>query len=171
MRIILASFAWGLAESTFFFFVPDVGLTFLAIRSYRTALRAALAALTGALIGGLLMYAWGLNAPEPAQAFLSHIPGIHAPLVEAVHGQLRDHGLAAMLLGPLRGTPYKIYAVEWGAMKGSLTAFLLMSIPARYVRFLLGVVMCAALRRFIDPKRLAIFWIVFYVWYFWRFGW
>jgi membrane protein YqaA with SNARE-associated domain len=58
MRIILASFAWGLAESTFFFFVPDVVLTFSALRNYRMALRAAVAALAGALIGGTLMYAW-----------------------------------------------------------------------------------------------------------------
>jgi membrane protein YqaA with SNARE-associated domain len=171
MRIILASFAWGLAESTFFFFVPDVVLTFSALRNYRMALRAAIAALAGALIGGALMYAWGLNVPEHARAFLVHVPGIHAPLVDAVHGQLRDHGLTAMLLGPLRGTPYKIYAAEWGAMKGGIAAFLLLSIPARYVRFFLGAVVCAAFRRFLNPRRLAIFWIVFYVWYFWRFGW
>src|SRR5258706_1708194 len=61
MPIILASFVWGLAESSFFFFVPDVGLTFLALRNYRAALRATLAALAGALIGGALMYAWGFN--------------------------------------------------------------------------------------------------------------
>jgi membrane protein YqaA with SNARE-associated domain len=171
MRIILASFAWGLAESTFFFFVPDVVLTFSALRNYRMALRAAVAALAGALIGGALMYAWGLGAPEHARAFLVHIPGIHAPLVDAVHGQLRDHGFTAMLLGPLRGTPYKIYAVEWGTMNGGIVAFLLLSIPARYVRFFLGVVVCAAFRGFLNPLRLAIFWVAFYVWYFWRFGW
>jgi hypothetical protein len=168
---LLFSFAWGLAEATFFFFVPDIILTFLAIRNFRTALRASLAALAGALIGGVLMYLWGLHATEQATAFLIHIPGIHAPLVDAVHGQLRDQGLTAMLLGPLRGTPYKIYAVEWGSLQGGLVAFLLVSIPARYVRFLLGVVFCAAFRRVLKPRWLAIFWIVFYVWYFWRFGW
>jgi membrane protein YqaA with SNARE-associated domain len=170
-RASILSFAWGLAESTFFFVVPDVGLTFLAIRNYRTALRATVAALAGSLIGGALMYVWALHAPQYAPAFLVHIPGIHTPLVDAVHTQLRDQGLTAMLLGPLRGTPYKIYAVEWGALKGSLAAFLLMSIPTRYVRFLLGVLACAALDRLVTPWRLAIFWIVFYVWYFWRFGW
>ena len=170
-RASILSFAWGLAESTFFFFVPDIGLTFLAIRNHRTALRATVAALAGTLIGGALMYVWGLHAPEQARAFLVHIPGIHTPLVDAVHAQLRDRGLTAMLLGPLRGTPYKIYAVEWGALKGGPAAFLLMSIPARYVRFLLGVLACAALRRFLKPRRLAIFWIVFYGYYFWRFGW
>ena len=165
--VLAAAFAWGLSEAIFFFFVPDVLLTFVAIKDYRIALRATGAALVGALIGGALMYAWGLNA-EP---LLLHIPGIHAPLVDTVRAQLHDHGIAAMLFGPLRGTPYKIYAVEWGGNHGGLGVFLLVSIPARYIRFFLGVVVCAALRRVATPRRLAIFWVAFYVWYFWRFGW
>src|SRR6266496_5734500 len=44
---LLLSFFWGLAEATFFCFVPDVALTFLAIRNYRMALDASVAALAG----------------------------------------------------------------------------------------------------------------------------
>ena len=139
----------------------------MAIRSYREGLRASVAALAGALVGGVVMYAWGGGA-EP---LLVHIPAIKASLVDAVRDQLHSHGIWAMLFGPLRGTPYKIYAAEWGAIQGGFWIFLLMSIPARYIRFFLGISLVSVLGRLATPVRLAIFWTAFYVWYFWRFGW
>jgi len=122
---LLLSFFWGLAEATFFCFVPNVALTFLAIRNYRMALDASVAALAGALIGGVLMCVWGLQAANHARAFLIHIPGIHVPLIDAVHGQLQTYGLTGMLVGPPRGTPYKIYAVEWARSKRGSPRFCL----------------------------------------------
>ena len=80
-------------------------------------------------------------------------------------------GLAAILLGPLRGTPYKIYAVEWGAMHASFAGFLLISIPARYLRFLASVLIASAARRFVRSWALTCAWAAFYAYYFWRLGW
>ena len=55
-----AAFAWGFAEATLFFVVPDVWLTLIAVRrGLRPALVACGWALAGALAGGLAMYAWG----------------------------------------------------------------------------------------------------------------
>ena len=167
----ILSFAWGFAEATFFFFVPDVGLTFLALQSRWIAFQGTVAALAGALLGGALMYLWGLRAPESARAFLGRVPGIHTPLVDSVRTHLQHDGLVAMLFGPLRGTPYKIYSVEWGALKGGFTSFLLISIPARYTRFLISAMVCGALQRLVEPWHLALFWLLFYVFYFRRFGW
>lgn len=165
------AFLWGFAEATVFFIVPDVLLTFLALRGMRRALVASLVALAGALLGGAAMYFWGGSSPEDARAVLVHVPGIHEPLVEAVRSRLDAQGLGAVLLGPLLGTPYKIYAVEWAARGGSMLGFLLISIPARYVRFLLSVLVIGALRKWVRPMHLALAWLAFYVFYFWRFGW
>ena len=165
------AWGWGLAEATFFFLVPDVYLTFVALRGLRAGLKAAAAALGGALMGGSLMYFWGLHSPHMALAFLSHIPGIHDPLIARARVQLEGRGLVAVLLGPLQGMPYKIYAVQWGVLHGSWGAFLLVSIPARAGRFLLSVLVPFALRRFVRPWALACAWTAFYISYFWTFGW
>ncbi|MCI0490169.1 MAG: hypothetical protein L0229_26545 [Blastocatellia bacterium] len=175
------AFVWGMTEATFFFLVPDVILTLLACRAIRPALKGTVAALAGALIGGSIMYGFGLYAPEGARAFLDHVPAISPDLIASVEAQIDRRGLYAVMLGPLRGTPYKIYAVEWGAQGRSFAGFLLISIPARYVRFLLSALIARAIARLIEPLThtsarveiliLALVWIAFYSFYFARFGW
>ena len=174
------AFAWGFAEATFFFIVPDVLLTLMACRSLRNAIGATLAALGGALAGGALMFTFGANAPETTRLFLDHVPAISPALVTQVASQIDESGLRAVMLGPIKGIPYKIYAVEWGARGGSLVSFLLISIPARYVRFVMASITARAIARLIEPIThhravievtiLAIIWIVFYAFYFSRFG-
>jgi membrane protein YqaA with SNARE-associated domain len=173
--------AWGFAEATAFFLVPDVFLTLMACRRLRAALRATVASLLGALLGGTLMYAFGLQWPDTARFFLGHIPGISAGLIDSVEIQVRDHGLTALMLGPLRGTPYKIYAVDWGARGGNFLFFMLASVPARYIRFLVTALLANAVTLLLTPwtKRnvrtemtiWALFWVAFYSLYFARFGW
>jgi len=178
---LAAAFAWGFAEAIFFFIVPDVLLTMIATRSLRSAIKATIAALAGALVGGGLLTAFAHGSPDAGRALLLHIPGINAHLLERVMGQVDERGLLAVLLGPLKGIPYKIYAVEWGRRGGGLFAFLLISIPARWVRFALVAVIARAVARLIEPLTrhragieglvLAIIWTAFYIFYFARFGW
>ena len=172
---------WGLGEATVFFIVPDVLLSWVATRSLRAAMKATVAALVGALVGGALMAVFAHAAPETARAFLQHIPGINAHLLERVAGQVDERGLMAVLFGPLKGIPYKIYAVEWGRRGGDMFTFLLISIPARWVRFALSALLSSAIARLIKPLTghragiefliLAMIWVVFYTFYFMRFGW
>lgn len=172
---------WGFAEATLFFIVPDVLLTAVSCRALRPALRATVAAVAGALAGGAAMYAMGRAAPEAARMLLDHIPAISPDLISSVERQIGERGIVAVLLGPLRGTPYKIYAAEWGARGGSLMSFLLISVPARAVRFLLAAFAARAIAHFIKPLTggrakaelmiLAIIWAAFYIFYFARFGW
>src|SRR6185436_9062374 len=119
------AFAWGLAEATFFFIVPDVLLTLIACRALRPAVKATIAALAGALVGGALMFAFGGSATATARDFLDHVPGISPWLITQVASQIDERELLAVLLGPIKGIPYKIYAVEWGARRGNVAAFLL----------------------------------------------
>lgn len=181
-RAVLAlAFGWGLAEATFFFIVPDVLLTLIASRSLKPALKASVAALLGAMAGGALMYAFGARDPDGTRVFLDHVPAISPALVTRVTEQASESGLLAVLIGPLKGIPYKIYAVEWGARGGSFILFLLISIPARSIRFLLASLAARGIARVIQPLTdhreiievsiLTLIWVAFYSFYFARFGW
>jgi membrane protein YqaA with SNARE-associated domain len=178
---LIVAFAWGAAEASFFFIVPDVMLTLIACRALKQALKATIAALAGAVIGGALMYAYGAKSPERARSFLDQVPAISPQLISRVEGQIDERGLPAVMIGPVTGVPYKIYAVEWGARRGNILWFILISIPARYIRFLLSVLIARAIARLIAPwtrhrieielSLLAVVWITFYSFYFSRLGW
>src|SRR5690242_8566641 len=73
---LVTAFAWGFAEALFFFIVPDVLLTVMAARALRCAMKATVAALAGALLGGALMVVLAHARPDTTRAFLLHIPGI-----------------------------------------------------------------------------------------------
>jgi membrane protein YqaA with SNARE-associated domain len=179
--VMWIAFVWGFAEATLFFIVPDVLLTWIATRSLRSAMQATLAALAGALIGGAAVVAFAHTSADTARAVLLHIPGINAHLLERVGGQVDELNWLAVLFGPLKGIPYKIYAVEWGRRDGALLPFLLISIPARWVRFALSAVLARVIAYLLGPLThrrarietmiLAAIWIAFYIFYFTRFGW
>ena len=177
----LGAFVWGLAEATIFFIVPDVLLSILGCRSIHSGWKAAGHALMGALLGGAIMYAIGNSAPGSARNFLIQVPAIHPNLIGRVQAQLNRHPTGAILSGPIMGIPYKIYAVESGTRHEGLLGFLLISIPARGLRFLLTVFLAGGITRLMAPwtKRsapveltaLALFWVGFYTFYFKHFGW
>jgi len=137
---------WGFAEATLFFVVPDVLLTWRAVDRPRRGFAACGPALLGAIAGGAATWAWGRADPAGARAAMEVLPGIGAELVRSVRADLASHGLGALLLAPLRGVPYKLYALEQGAASGSLPAFLLASVPARLLRFLAVTGLAAAAR-------------------------
>jgi membrane protein YqaA with SNARE-associated domain len=139
--------AWGLAEATLFFLVPDVWLTWLALEAPRRAFRACLWALAGALAGGLLMFAWGAADGAGAEAALDAVPGVSPAMIAGVRSELAVGGAAALFLGPLRGVPYKLYAVETAVLHQPLASFLLVSVPARLLRFLAVTALVAFLAR------------------------
>src|SRR6185369_13185894 len=82
------AFAWGLAEATFFFIVPDVLLTLIACRALKPAIKATIASLAGALAGGAIMYAFGMRNPYCARVFLDNVPAINLTLIKAVIDQI-----------------------------------------------------------------------------------
>lgn len=153
----VASAVWGFAEATLFFFVPDVLLTWFALdRPRRTAYAACAWAVAGALAGGAVMYAWGARDLPAASRALDAVPAVSAMDVLEVREELESGGLPTLFLGPLTAKPYKIYAVQAGAAGVSLAAFLLISIPARGVRF----VLLTALTRWIVTRTPATGWSV-----------
>jgi membrane protein YqaA with SNARE-associated domain len=173
LGINLAALVWGFAEATLFFIVPDVLLSWIALRQGRAALIACLWALVGALVGGTVMYTWGAVDLNSAQAALEAVPAISRSMYNAVGEQIHSHGVGTLFLGPLTGTPYKIYAVQAGAGEISLGLFLLVSGPARLVRFALitglTIWICrwfSGMTIFLRQMIHLIVWTTFYIWYF-----
>jgi membrane protein YqaA with SNARE-associated domain len=171
----LASFVWGFAEATLFFIVPDVLLTWIALDRPGAALRACVGALAGALVGGFVMYTWGAADSESALVTLAYLPAVSAAMCDTVGEQLRQHGFAALFVGSFTGVPYKIYAVQAGAAHMDLALFLLVSIPARLIRFALVTGMTILVCRVFPKVSLfsrrvlhVVLWTAFYVWFFWK---
>lgn len=171
---VFLSFFWGFAEATVFFIVPDVLISLCAIFSRSLLLRAALAALAGALIGGAGIYLAASHAPAFVSAVMRSVPFVTELMIAKVRNEYADVGNWALFSGPLSGTPYKLYAFAAPPYAG-LATFLAVSIPARLLRFLAvggsSLLAAYALRRFLkcSDKSLvrihAAAWLAFYIFY------
>ena len=167
---------WGFAEATIFFVVPDIWIGLLALFSWRAGLRAVVLSVFGALIGGALMYGVGTQVDRDHSAkLLDAVPAISLPMVERVEEEMREDGPASMLLGPLRGTLYNIYARTAGVQEQQLGMMLLWTIPARSARFALiailaGLYAWLVRRMTLQPAWLLgpylVAWAAFYAGYF-----
>ena len=73
------AFAWGLAEATFFFIVPDVLLTRVALRDFHASVIASLWSVAGALV----VRAIGRDAMNHAEQATSAVPTIAAAVQHA----------------------------------------------------------------------------------------
>jgi len=172
----LAAFAWGVAEGTLFFIVPDVLLSFIGLRrGAQPAFIACLAAAIGAALGGVVMYAWSAQDPAGVYDLVLHVPAISGDMGEAARTAMAEQGwFAATLEGPLSRTPYKVYAVLAPQAGAPLWLFAAASILARLPRFLIVSMACALISRYGAPRfgmatltrALALGWVLFYVGFF-----
>lgn len=176
-RWLWLGFAWGFAEATFFFLVPDILITRIAIRgNLRAALLASACALIGALIGGTVLYYLGQGETAlPLLRASRSLPGINAEVVALTGQAIYDHGPKALLAGGLIGQPYKLFALHAGVQHVPLGVFLLFSVAARFSRFTLSALIAWAIGRGLkhwSPTTLvrlhAFVWSGFYLFYFLR---
>ena len=133
---LIVAFLWGLAEATFFFIIPDVFLSFVAMLAWRSTWKHIIAALAGALLGGALLFHWSQADPEAAHVAVARVPFITPGMFAKVNAGFDKLGLLAVLAGSVSGIPYKLYAVE-APRVSTQVAFLLATPPARAVRFTL----------------------------------
>jgi membrane protein YqaA with SNARE-associated domain len=161
------SFGWGVIEAMLFFLVPDVIISVVAIQSFRRSLWSSAWAVAGGMVGGSVMYAWGAWDASTALAVVDAIPAIPSEMIETVHQSLSAKGLVAMVWGPVVGIPYKIYAVQAGALGLSWPMFLVMTIPARIIRFVITCVafnlLARPVRRYLGTKAIPWCWIGFWI--------
>ena len=175
------SFMWGMAEASIFFIVPDVALSFIAMRyGFKAAFKGLLWVLVGALIGGIGMYWLGRFFPDKIYRFLDWIPGISPELIGIVEAQISRHQSLALYIGPFKGIPYKIYTARWGMLGENVAVMVLVSIFARGLRFFSTAALAyyagIFLKRVFKSKSapmvaLILFWVFFYIFYFIYFGW
>lgn len=158
----LAGLAWGLAEATFFFVVPDVLLSAIALRSGRAALAATVAAVGGAGLGGAAMYLFARADPALARAAVDGVPFIPTRLFDDAAALSAQHGGLGILVGAFQGLPYKIFAVQAPEAQ-SLAALVGWTVPGRAARFLLVVALAAVVARTLGrrwPRGLVVAWAV-----------
>jgi hypothetical protein len=160
--------AWGLAEATLFFVVPDVLLSWLAGFRPRVAWRAVAACLGGALLGGLLMYLAATDSLERMRALLDAVPAINADFIAATGAALQEQYGSQMLRAGFSGVPYKILAVESAAQGQPLATFLGWSVPARLSRWVLVVLLARGVTLFVRSRFAAADRVL---WTLWGAGW
>ncbi len=171
---------WGFLEATIFFIVPDVLLTYLASQKQQSNLRPTiLAATLGALIGGVIMFSNGQHHYYASQQLMTLLPAIDQTVIAKVNALLVEQGIWGLFSGPLLGLPYKLFAIEAAALKVNLWVFLMVSVPARALRF----IVLSMLARFVvtrccnrlTQRSITLIWLccwaLFYLAYFSYFGW
>ena len=168
--------AWGAAEATVFFIVPDFWTSWLALHNPRRGFATTLSALAGALAGGATNYVASQRmSPEYTEKILTTIPGISKSMITDVERELDEKGWSALVIGPTRGVPYKIYARTLAHGNESFAKFMALSVPARMGRFLAVTGGVAALGKLADRRgyshktKTGLFlggWAAFYTWYF-----
>jgi membrane protein YqaA with SNARE-associated domain len=148
--------AWGLAEATLFFIVPDVLLGAVALVAPRAAPRVLAFTLVGALLGGALTYGIANELrPSRSEAVLDGVPTVNDAAIQRVEREMRDEGSRSIVYGPLRmGTPYKLYARAAAVEDEPFGSFVLWSIPGRLER-MLPVTLLAALVGFLARSWIA----------------
>ncbi|MBL8530565.1 MAG: hypothetical protein JNK94_02415 [Hyphomonadaceae bacterium] len=170
-RLDMTAFAWGFAEATLFFIVPDVLLSYVGLmRGARAGLRAAVIAAAGAACGGALMFAWSAAAPEAARAAVLAIPAISEAMAAAAGAAMAQNWFAATLMGPLSSTPFKLFAILAPQAGAGLAAFAVAGFIARLPRFVLIALALAGIARWLGPfwgRRRLIWllaggWVLFY---------
>jgi len=167
---------WGCAEATVFFIVPDLWTSWLALENPRRGFATTVSALTGALAGGAVTYQVARQmGQETTRQLLVSVPGISDPMVDQVERELDEQGWTALVLGPTRGVPYKIYARTLAHGNSPFGTFMALSVPARMGRFLAVTGGVAALGKLAERSgfgkwaKRALFvggWGAFYAWYF-----
>jgi membrane protein YqaA with SNARE-associated domain len=168
---VALAFLWGFAEGTLFFILPDVPLSLAAMLRPRRALIHLAAIVAGALLAGVVMFSWASRGPTARQA-VSRVPLVTPAMFDRAESDYRHDGIWAVSRGPLRGIPYKVYAVE-APQHFSLCSFLLTTIPARLWRLLLvwlgfagaGVLLRKLGRSSLAPLLHLSCWILVYVVY------
>ena len=175
MVMMIIIFIWGLSEATWFFIIPDVILSMYALKTKKLkfVLYANLVAVTGAMLGGIIIFIWSSFNSEYVETIMLGIPAVHEYMIEHVHNSMADSTFTALITGPLFGVPYKLFASAAPEYTG-IVLFLVFTIPARLLRFLAVSVIAYVLSHYIFRKlsmRVKIIiwlcvWIIVYVIYF-----
>ncbi|MEX2297184.1 MAG: hypothetical protein WD715_07220 [Dongiaceae bacterium] len=173
--LLLIAFLWGAAEASVFFIVPDLWISYVAMRRDAIAgLRAAFFAAAGAVCGGVILWHFTLADPDAVAALLIALPGIDAAMRVEVGNAMAAGWFDAIFAGGVSGIPYKLFVAEAAMRAIDPAAFFAVSVFARLLRFLaVGWLAAFVSGRLSQRWRLpvwAAFWLALYAGYFALFG-
>jgi len=123
-----------------------------------------------------IMYGLGYYGFSEVPNYLKLVPAIKPEYLSEVQNSLQGKGLIAIFEGPLKTIPYKVYAFYSGELKLNLFTFVLISIPARGIRYFLVTLLSGFFfgrvlkRTHLRTKQLILLstWIIFYIFFFTR---
>ena len=170
----LIAFCWGFAEATFFFFLPDIYLTRISLYNIHKAFFACFIAAIAACLGGSLMYWFAHFHESQSFIFLTSVPAIFPKLILHVDNTVQTKPYLSLFIAPLKGIPYKIYAVAFGTYHINFFKFIVISFLARAFRFILITGFSAAvykiLKKHFDQNKITCIhlavWTTVYLIYF-----
>lgn len=147
----MSGVAWGLAEASFFFVVPDVLISAFALRGGRLALFALAGSLFGACVGGAAMYLWAQHDPATAWAMVDAVPFVPERLFAVARELSATHQGLGILIGSFSGVPYKIFAVQ-APEAMSFASFLAWTLPGRATRFAMSATLAWWMARWLRTR-------------------
>ena len=173
-----AGFWWGLAEGLFFFIIPDVYISFATLFALRAGAVAWLCSIAGSLVAIPIIYLLVVVLGVDYPGFLRALPAISGTMIEQTGARMASLGLPYTPFLAFGGVPLKVYAASAFSLGFSLGAVLVWTVFARIVRIAPTYVVAAAIRLLfgsrIDARPrfwltgFALFWLVFYGFYFAR---
>lgn len=135
---LILSFLWGIGEATFFFIVPDVFLSYLALNiESKKLLKANFAALAGACVGGTIIWFIAVFTQVSAIDLFDWIPFIDAKTIGEAQHLAQNKGVASIVFAPLSALPYKLVAFQVSNLGVSLPFFIFVTFIGRAYRFLI----------------------------------
>lgn len=173
----LIAFLWGLAEATVFFIVVDVFTSRVVLSDRKSAMKACIFAVLGAVVGGSILYILGRSTSD-ILFYLDWIPGISFWSMEQARRDLHEIGAWSLFTGAAMGIPYKIYAAQaYAAGDLSYGVFLVASLAARFLRFFTVTLLAQGLLSVLPTRardykyRIHVsLWMIFYSVYFYKMG-
>ena len=120
------------------------------------------------------MFWLGAHHPAQATATVLHVPFVSSTMYDKTQHSFEQSGITALLLGTVKGIPYKIFAVQANRYT-SWPIFILASVIARLERFVpfwIVAAVCSAFFRKTTDRRPSLvvtahacIWILGYAWY------
>lgn len=167
------AFAWGFAEGSLFFLVPDILLTISAAHAPMRSLRHMMFVIAGSIVAGLCLFACAMHWPAESASLIDHVPFVPASMFDRVSSDYEAHGAFALVTGPTSGIPYKVYAVLAPAHV-DVFSFTAWSVPARAERLLITWAQFAVLgwivRRY-SKRPVVLYWLMWGVYWCAVYGW
>ncbi len=131
-----ALFVLALAEASFFPVPPDPLLIALCLGAPRRALRFAIVATAGSVIGGMIGYAIGAGAWSVVHTwFYAYVPGVTPEAFARVQTLYAHYDFWAVFLAGLTPIPYKVFTIAAGVFSINFGVLVAASVLSRGLRF------------------------------------